>query len=336
MSVVQSVSDLTRSLTLQRQGRDMRAALDAAGKALTTGLHPDLRAATDGNLGPILAIDRDLERIDVQQSGLALARTRAAASQEKLGLLAGIADETGLNMLAAIGRGDPISVERYAAEAWADLDMIRAAVNADFGGRQLFSGAAMDTPPLADTAVVVGDVRALIESAPDSATAIAAIDAYFFDAGGGFESNVYLGSTTDAPAVELAAGARLDFLPRADATPVRYLMRGLAIAAAISDGASTASDEMRNDLLAEAGGGISGSKSNLVGMAAGLGIAQQQIEDAQSFASGERDRLQLARGDLAGVDSYTAATDFAALEQQLQALYTVTVRMSSLNLTNYL
>jgi flagellar hook-associated protein 3 FlgL len=333
--VISALSDLTRSLMFQRQGREVRAELDRAGKEATTGLVSDVRGHLQGDIGVVFGIDRALERIEAQKVGLAVAENRASVAQQKLSVLADIADETGLNLIGAVDRGDPVSIELYAAEARTDLDMIHAALNASFGGYQLFSGAAMDTPPLAGTDVVVGDVRAIIEASPDASTALAAIDAYFAS-GGGFETNVYQGSTTGAPAVELSAGVHVDYLPRADEDAVRQLIKGLAISVALSEGATTASDAMRSDLFGASGSGISGSKEGVVELAARLGIAEQQIGDATARLSGERDRLQIGRNNLIGKDVYDAATEFAALEQQLQSVFAVTARTASLRLTNFL
>ena len=85
-----------------------------------------------------------------------------------------------------------------------------------------------------------------------------------------------------------------------------------------------------------ASGRIFEAAQEIVTLRASFGQTEQRIEDGLGVAAAETTALQLGRRDIAGRDPYEAATEFTALEGQLQSLYTVTARLSSLTLTNYL
>ncbi|MSU92322.1 hypothetical protein GE300_22600 [Rhodobacteraceae bacterium 2CG4] len=326
------LSDLAATLRLQDQNRSVRAALDAAGKELATGQLADVRTATRGDLAPIFGIDAALQRIEVRGQGLAMAAARADAAQLALGTAQEAAGNLALDLSAAVSRGDPVSTSALQAGAAGVLETVVNLLNSSFGGRSLFSGAAQDGPALAPSQQLLDEISALVAAAPDAAAARSAIDGYFAP-GGGFETGIYLGATTDAAAVELGDGARLDYLPRADDTALRDLLRGLATIAAAPEAASAAD---RAELIGDGAQVLLAAGDGATRMRAALGSAQQRIADAADAAEAESNALGRSRNDLVGVDQYEAATRFAALEGQLQSLYTVTARLSGLTLTNFL
>ena len=78
------------------------------------------------------------------------------------------------------------------------------------------------------------------------------------------------------------------------------------------------------------------AKQGVIQLAADLGSVQNQISTSAEVADKDIFELETARQAIAGVDQYEAASQFSALESQLQSMYTVTARISSLNLTNFL
>jgi len=327
------LSDLASTLRLQDQNRSLRAALETAGQEMTTGQVADVRKATGGDLTPVFAIDAAMQRLEVRGQGLALASARADAAQLALGTAQDAAGDLALDLEAAVSRGDPVSTRSLQAGAASVLETVVNALNTSFGGRSLMAGAAHDGPALASASQIVEAVSALIAAAPDSGAARLAVDAYFDTPGGGFETDIFLGSPTDAAGVEIDDGSRVDYLPRADASALRDMMKGLAMIAA----APAAVDEADRSQLT--GGGarvLMAAGEDVTRMRAALGSAQEMISNATDAAEAERNALGRSRNDLVGVDQYEAASRFAELEGQLQSLYTVTARLSGLSLMNFL
>ncbi|MHA3979936.1 flagellin [Halovulum sp. GXIMD14794] len=292
-----------------------------------------MRAATRGDLAPVFGIDAALQRLEVRDQGLSLASARSAAAQQSLATVQQAAGNLGLDLGAAVSRGDPVSTSALQATASGVLEAVVNALNTSFGGRTLFSGAGQDGPALAGAGQIIAEVANIVGSAADAASAVAAVDAWFDTPGGGFETIAYLGSTTDAAAVEIADETRLSYLPRADDAALRDTMKALALIA-VAPFATTAGD--REALLAEGAGQLVAAEQAVTGLRAALGSDEERIAQAKETTEAERNALARSRNDLVGVDQYEAATRFAEVEGQLQSLYTVTARLSGLSLTNYL
>ncbi|WP_112320547.1 flagellin [Oceanibium sediminis] len=327
--------DLAASLRLQSQTTSLRAQLDIAGKETTTGLSADIAARTGGNLAPVFGIDAALQRLDQNVKDLSLAQARAGAAQTALGLVEEGSGALGLNLLSAIDTGDAIARSTYIAEADVVLGTIIGALNTQFAGRALFSGAAEDSVSLQDVETLKADIAALVAGAPDPASAQSAVDAYFAP-GGGFETNIYGGSNVDAAGAQVSDETRLAYLPRADAAALRDVLKAVTLVAT-SDAAPFSGDPVARDAyLSEAAGNLIAVRDEITNLRAALGVAEQQIGDASDRNLSEQNALKLSRNDLVGVDQFTAAARFVDLEGQLQSLYTVTSRLSSLSLTNFL
>ena len=330
------LSDLSLSTVLQRNGSAVRANLQQAGVEMSTGLKSDLIAATNGNLDQIFSIDRALGHLKQQSVDLAKAQSRAEATQLNLGTIQDVASPFGTDLLASVSRSDFTSARIFAKNAEAELTSVVRALNGEFAGRRLFSGAADGQIAIAGTDVLLAQVSSILTAAPDATTALTEIDAFFDDVGGGFETLIYSGATEDAASVMTPEGERIDYMVRADAQPIREVLKGMAITAAFDQGMFGGDlDEMKT-LLSSAGQDMVSGADGVVLMRADIGAAEAGIADGQAYAAAQKNSLDLARTSLAGVDVFDAAARFAALETQLTATYTVTSRLSSLTLTNFL
>ncbi|NNU79275.1 hypothetical protein HMH01_02385 [Halovulum dunhuangense] len=328
--------DLLSSLRLQDQSGRLRAALDAAGQELTTGMRTDLAAHTAGELSPVFGIDAALNRIEARQRDLGLAGARAGAAQSALGVVQTTAGDYGIGLLGAIDRGDAVSGSAYVAEARAALETVIQALNAQFGGRALFSGAAPDRAPLAGAEALIASLAPALATAGTPAAAQAMLDDFFDSPGGGFETAIYGGATQDAAGVALSDTRVEHFLPRADAEPLRATLKALAAIATVDVTGFAADPDARQAHLSQAAGALIAARDGVTGMRASLGTSEQAIAEAAEHGIAERASLGLARNALAGVDQFDAAARFTALEGQLETLHLVTSRLSRLSLASFL
>ena len=67
-----------------------------------------------------------------------------------------------------------------------------------------------------------------------------------------------------------------------------------------------------------------------------LGLSEQRLEEASVRISARRDALDIAWNDATSRDPFDAATEFQAVEQQLERVFAVTARMSRLTLLDFL
>ncbi len=328
--------DLASALRLQRDAGDVRAALERAGRELSTGRKDDLFAASGHDPRRLLAIEASQARAARESEGVSLSQGRVSLTQSVMGGLGELANELGLELSASLARGDHNSARIHAAGA---QDAFRAAVqnlNTRYGGRTLFAGAAVDQPALAPPDDILGDVSALLAGAVDAADAIAQVDFYFDDPAGGFAATRFLGSAEDAPRATIDEGASVDISRRADDPEVRALLKGLALAAATVDPAYAGPADAETDLLGHAADVTVASRELIVQSQAMLGLSEQRLEEASVRISARRDALDIAWNDATSRDPFDAATEFQAVEQQLERVFAVTARMSRLTLLDFL
>lgn len=333
---ISALSDLTYHLARAKQVEQTRAQLETAGQELTTGQYEDIRAATRGDLNKLFSIDRELSMLSQRRSNLNIAEGKASVTQDRLTLLQDVSSDTGINIQIAVERGDFVSAMTYANDARHRLSQVVSSLNTTYQGKSLFSGAAQDRAALESADEIMDDINAIVGGAANATDAITAIDDYFFAIGGGFETDIYIGATEDAPDVQTSETAASDITFRADNPAIREVLRGLALASAVAEGAFAGDLDQQAEMLREAGDSMHNAKEGVIQLGAELGMAQNQISNALATTDDDIQALQIARNDIVGVDPYEAASRFTALEGQLSSMYTVTARLSALNLTNFL
>lgn len=334
---VTGVPDLLTSSRLMRDGASVARELDRSGDELTTGIRKDLVSASGGDLAKLFSLDRAIAEAGAYENAIELAQGRATVIQASMEGLQAAADEIGVDLLASVSREDFLSARRNAGGARDAFSTAVASLNATFAGRSLFAGAAVDAPALDTADQILGDVFAVMAGATDAAGVIAAADAYFDGSGPAptFD-DAYLGSAADAPAVQLGADDRFDYALRADRTEVRDLLRGLALAAFAAEGGVPGDPDSEEVLLTEAGESLVASRGDVIDMRANFGLAEERIETAKARNAAEATTLSIARNDVVSKDAFEAASEFEALRAQLEAVYTVTARLSGLTLTAFL
>jgi flagellar hook-associated protein 3 FlgL len=183
---------------------------------------------------------------------------------------------------------------------------------------------------------MLADLDALAQGAATAGDAIAAIDAYFARPAGGFYTTGYTGSGDDLTPVEIGEGRRLDYGIRADKDELVAVLRSQAMAAVVAGGAFGADPDAQMALIDEAASSMLVAKEGVLDVRSALGTRQEALETAKAQRTAERETLDLARNSIVATDPLEAASNFDALENQLNAIYTVTARLSSLRFTNFM
>lgn len=325
MSLTVGVPDRLSQMQLARAHAQTKRDLLRAQTEVATGVAQDTFKATGGDPGRLLALDRSLARIDSRAPMIAMARTRAAATQTALGEMATAAGDLGARLLAANREGTIEGVKMTGAEAEHALGQVIRALNTSVGGRALFAGAKAEGP------AITVDARAFVDAAVDALrtdpdTFDAAMETFF--------SEQAYGGEGDAPPVELGDNDRLAYALRGDDTALKSLMKTLALAAAVAD--SEADPEEMIALYDKAGARLISANDDLIALRAGVGLSEQRIGQAQTRAAAERATLEQGRAEMIGRDPYEAATELTQIETQLQMIYSITARAANLSLLSFL
>lgn len=328
--------DLLSNTRISRSIGEVNADLSRASQELTTGRKSDLVAATGGDPTRLFSLERDLSLNATRRDAIDLAIGRSGVSQSALAVVQGSVADFGPRLAGAVAIGDLSAAERIGAEARASFEQSIAALNSRFGDRSVFAGAATDGPTTATADVILAEVAAVAAAAPDAASAITAVGDYFNDPAG-FLATGYLGSTSDAPAAEIADGERLDYAVRGDREEIRDALAALALAVVgVEGGFPGETRETRLDFLNVAAERATAAEGEVIDLRSEIGVAEERLEQASVRASAEDAFLQQARNRIVQRDQFEAATEFTTLETQLQMVFSVTARLSSLTLTNFL
>lgn len=336
MLVSPVISDLATQRGLLQRGTETRAQLDRASQEMSSGLKSDLVAATGGDLNGLFTLERALVRLDSQAEGLNFAAAKASSIQHHLGALAQGVAPFGVDLQAALSRHDYVQADTIAAGARAAFDAAVSALNGRHGRHALFAGAAVDGPALVDSDAIYADLAALASGAADGLDAIALIDDYFNAAGGGFETTAYIGSTANAPGVEIAEGQRLGFSVRADHAALRDNLHALALVALAAAGDHPGTPADARLLLREGAQMAMGNGDAILAIREDIGHAQQRMDEVLTRVGAESHGLDLRRAALVAADPYETASRFQALQGQMEIIYEITARMANLRLVNHL
>lgn len=333
---VTGTSDLGRLAGLKRGTSDTRAALEKAGTEMTTGENTSRYDATSGNITRIFSIERELDRNKVFSNTISLTTVRVDTMQNALGLILDPLQDLADALPSSVGIGDVSGSMVHARSARNAFTDTVNALNTQSGGLSLFAGTGTDGPALAPAQSMLAELDTLASSAATPEDAIAAVNAYFTAPGGGFYATGYVGSTEDLASVDIGDGRRLDYGVRADQSELVETLRSEALAAVVAGGAFSGDTTAQMTILKAAGTAMAASKEGILDLRASVGVTQETLEKATAARTAEKNTLDLARNAIMTVDPTEATSMYTALEAQLQAIYTVTSRLSQLSYVKYM
>lgn len=326
-------------LNYQRQTRmtsDIKARLEVTSREAVTGRRDDITAAVGGNVGGVHLLEKALADITQHERINAISSARIDLTSSSLSSIRSVMDGISTTGIIAVSGGDEFKLEVVTKQAEANLRSMMSILGTSHGNRKLFSGDATDQSPLASPETLLADVKAIIQTGPDSASIKTALDTYFDDPAGGFATSIYQGGTSDAPPSFLADGSKIDFSIRADNQALKDAMRGLAIMATAIDSGYDIGSNTFKDVFTQGTTAAGKANANIIKLEGQAGIYSSMIEDSNTRQSAERLTLSQALVALTGRDQYDAVAELKQLETQLEASYLITNRLSKLNLTNFI
>ncbi|MEM8935944.1 MAG: flagellin [Pseudomonadota bacterium] len=327
--------DLLSNSRLTRVVTDVKNRLNVASTETVTGVYQDITKAVNGDVGSVHLLQKSLDDSKDYVRNLTLAEARADRTQAVLGTLGSEASRIGASVLSSIGLEDQTALRTLSDDAYSTLVGMFSSLSSSLGGRSLFGGDETNRPPLEDVSQVLNDVGAIVIAGPDEATIEAALDTYFNDPAGGFATTVYRGGENDAPGVEISPGIRVNPYVKADAQPIKDMIRSFAVLAN-AQSISTTSDADREAVLENAAKGAVNAELQVIELRATLGVSQSRIAASKSEYEAEELVLSNLLSSKISRDPYEAAAELQALETQLESAYLVTARVGRLSLANYL
>ncbi|MEP6342123.1 MAG: hypothetical protein ABJ275_02325 [Maricaulaceae bacterium] len=326
-------------LSFTRQNRtttDIKARLDVAAQEAVTGRQADITKATNGRVGNAHLLNKALNDIEQSSRINSLSTTRIDLLSQGISGARAALDGIDTRAVIALNTINSPAIDVIADEAESNLRSALTALNIKHGTRSLFSGDAADQAPFASADILLDDVRNIVTTAGSPADIEAALNTYFDDPTGGFQTKIYTGGTGQASPLHIGNGQTIDLDIRGDNDAIKDVLRGLAVLSTAQEtgfAIDTAEfAEVFNSAITKTANGT----SDLVTLEANLGTYAETLSKADERNQFEALSLTAAYQALTGRDQFEAAAELTQLEVQLEGSFILTSRLSDLTLTNFL
>ncbi|WP_368731912.1 flagellin [Shimia sediminis] len=218
------------------------------------------------------------------------------------------------------------------SKAKAAFQDLVSSMNTSINNKSLFAGTATDRPALAPADDILTHLQAEVAGAATAQQARDAIEMWF--GGAGFESDGYLGNNASIDS-QVSEGVLVSSDLNAGSSAIVDLLAETAIAAMATEIPGLNETQSR-ELLNSAGEGLMAAQDAVTGLRADLGVVQERIEAAEAKNLAQKSALEIAHSEIISSDPFETATALESTRLQLEALYTVTARLSGLSLTSFL
>lgn len=330
-----SIGDLAQGLVLRSRGAALSQEIGTLTRELSSGLVSDVSRRVGGDYAVLADINARLTRIAGYESVTRETAFFAEAMQSSLEAVQTLSGSMAGDLISAVSSNLPAQRAHVSGLAQGHLERAIGLLNGAAAGRSLFSGAATDTPALADAQTLMSALRTEVAGLTAASDIQAAIGSWF-SAPGGFQSVMYQGAAQDIGSVRVGETERVTFAVKADAGELRQVLRHLATAALADDATLGLDADTRTALLSGAGQGLIAAGDGLTHMRADLGFVQSRIDEAAARNAATRLGLETTQSRLLAADPYETATRLEQAQFQLESLYAVTVRSSQLSLLRFM
>jgi flagellar hook-associated protein 3 FlgL len=329
-----SLGDMAQTFLQRRQNIDLKAEVQRRAQEMTTGIVQDVGRHVGGDFAPLAGIESALARLQGFARATSEAGLFTGAMQTALSTVEDVATTLAPVLFSAATSANAGSVSAAAREARQGFDTVVSMYNTRLGDRALFAGDQTAQSPLVDADTLLSQMEVALGGALTLGDVEAALDTWFADPLG-FMTQAYQGGAAlaDLP-IGPGQSAKIDVTATDPA--IRETLKGFAMAALVDRGLFASQGVARVQVMRRAGEVLAIGASSRAQMAGRLGTTEGQIAAASTRNTAEVSALEIARNGLVSVDPYEAATKLEAAQSQLEALYTVTARLSRLNLVDFL
>lgn len=332
---ISSIGDLARTLMFQNRSTQIRDEISKLTQELASGRVADVSEHLNGDFSHLADVEHSLERLDSLKSAAAEAGLFATTMQRSLENLDKRTGDLANSLTAIGGFGQDVNRTQASEQAQSELGAVIGSLNQSIAGRSLFAGVATDQVPLESADRLMQEVRTVIAGSATADDAITAARNWFNDPAG-FSAVIYRGSAQSLAPISVGQNDEVTIDLRADNPAIREVLLHTTLAALATDATVGLSDAEQTDLFKKTGSGLTNAKDDIIGLRADVGHAEARIDQAKSRNSATATSLEFARNKLIGADPFEVTTRLKSVQVQLESLYAVTARTSSLNLVNFL
>ena len=356
------VSSMSMQSTLRNTIAKAQQQLTAATNEAATGIHNDIGLALGSATARSLDLNRDVIRIQSVIDTNSIATQRLESSDEALDKMAQAAQSVQKALLALTDSTQTVDAVRQTIEA--NLSAFTGFANSAVKGEYLFAGVNTDVKPLEDYFGEDSPIKAAFDrelSAFMTANGIAAKADITNDQMGAFLNDLEkkfmgdepitspphpgpLGSTdfwtefvSDASDVNMKSrisqSETVQTSTNANTSGMRSFMFASIISVELLGGDFT---NAQNAVVSKANLAIGRGETGITAERSSLGLSAERVKKADESLEAQQKIIKDHLLELEGIDEVEASTRVNALKLLLETSYTLTGRLQSLSLVNYL
>lgn len=334
---VNSIGDQARAFVMQTSSAKLKKTLDVLTQEVSSGKVADLGQRLQGNTRSLHDIEARIGMLDQYQRNAAEAASLTDAMQTVLGSVHDSTSELALAIMIEPTLPTELALSSRAKDAADVFSLVASKLNSNVAGQHLFSGLATDQRPLVPAEQILDQLEVLTATMTSAGSVVTAVNDWFDSTGPtGFLADAYQGTAGDQRQIRISESHSVQIDIDASSPEIRDLLKGLAMVA-LASRPVLASDYAERGALMKAGAElIVGNESELVAAMGRLGFGQKQISDGQASNSAASATLEIARNEILVADPFQTSVALSETQSHLEALYTVTARLSRLSLVEYL
>lgn len=329
-----SFGDLAQSYLLKSRIGSLKSQTLRLSDELASGRKSDVAASLAGDLTTLSALEHSRA---LSQGFLVASRDAALKFETRQSVLGVVSDHltSAIQSIGLVSRDSGFSqVTRIADDARSLFSEAVQQLNTQIAGRPLFAGMATNGKAITDGRNIIEELNSLTSNAT-TAEEIATIVSDWFDDSAGFESFAYQGQEAEPPALLSPEG--LSVAGTTALNPkIKAALAGLALASMIDHPSLTPTGADRISLSQRALSVLHNGKNAVTDLASRIGADQSRIAALQSRYQAEDLSFQIAISEVVTADPAQTAIELEAVRTNLETVYSVTARISRLNLADFL
>ncbi|SFB05179.1 flagellar hook-associated protein 3 FlgL [Poseidonocella pacifica] len=333
---ISSLGDLAQSYVTRKRNAEIRQDINTLTDQLASNRISDLAASLQGDFGQLASLERSLTTLDTYQVATNEAAFFMETQQLTLENVMGGLDTAVEAMLTAANSTFSSVLNAASIEADTQFKTLVSSLNVPAGGRSLFSGDATGDPALRPAQEILDELSTLVSGMTDLDSIETALDTWFKDPAGGYETWAYTGSTDEMEPFMIGDGREVGPGVTALDGGIRDTLKALAMGALMKDNLVTSNITLRGQVLGRTAELGLSSKATLTDTRSKVGTVQAQLEYQTTRISAEHSAFSIARSLLVTADPFETATLLENAQFQLESLYVATASSSRLSLMDYL
>lgn len=330
-------SDQSRSLVLTSANSSIKQRIAVLTREVTTGRQDDMARVLGGNTHSLSTLQHRLTLLDTYRQNTTEAAARLEATQTALATMNDIAERMGPELLGIAAQTD-LSMAAVLGEATTNLDHIMSAINANWAGTFLFSGASPSSPAITSPSELMASIIPVVSGLTTAEDVVAAVDDFFAApvGGGGYLDTVVTGSLVPGGPISITPDESVAIGITVDRDAIRTLLSGSVLAVLAQQGMPALKFDETTSLVEVSGMRLLNASDGLTELRAQQGVLEANVERARLRNETERTSIEMAYNTIVAADPFQASVALSDAQSRLETLYAIIARLSRMSLADRL